>query len=281
MALPKLFGLVGYPVKHSLSPLMHNAAFKALNIDAEYKLFEVKPEELNSFLKDLNKSNISGLNITIPYKEKVLDFVTLDPDTLFLKQVKAVNTIVRSDDKWQGYNTDIFGFQKHLKEQFDPAAKKTAILGAGGACRAVAYALAVSKAQSIDIFDIDKEKGQNLVAMVKSLFPEFAISGVNSIEELDIRNKDLLVNCTPVGMKEADPLLVKDEMLHKDLFVYDLIYNPAKTKLLVKAEEKGAKISNGLGMLLYQGALAFTYFTEEIPPVKVMEDALKEGVKNL
>ena len=82
-------------------------------------------------------------------------------------------------------------------------------------------------------------------------------------------------------MKEADPCLVKDEMLHKDLFVYDLIYNPAKTKLLVKAEEKGAKISNGLGMLLYQGALAFTYFTEEIPPIKVMEDALKEGVKNL
>ena len=275
------YGIIGHPVKHSLSPAMQNAAFEALGIDAEYLLYDVEPKRLETFLKNAKANNISGLNITIPYKEKVLDFVTLDPDTLFLKQVKAVNTIVRSDDKWQGYNTDIFGFQKHLKEQFDPAAKKTAILGAGGACRAVAYALAVSKAQSIDIFDIDKEKAQNLVAMVKSLFPEFAISGVNSIEELDIRNKDLLVNCTPVGMKEADPCLVKDEMLHKDLFVYDLIYNPAKTKLLAKAEEKGAKISNGLGMLLYQGALAFTYFTGEIPPVKVMEDALKEGVKNL
>jgi len=281
MALPKLFGLVGYPVKHSLSPLMHHAAFKALNIDAEYKLFEVRLEELNNFLKDLNKSNISGLNITVPYKEKVLDFVELGPDSLFLKQVRAVNTIVRRDGKWEGFNTDIFGFQKHLEEQIDPELKRAAILGAGGASRAVVYVLADSKAQSIDIFDIDKEKVKNVVAMVKSLFPEFAISGVNSIDELGIRTKDLLVNCTPVGMKETDLCLVKEEMLHKDLFVYDLIYNPAKTKLLAQAEKKWAKISNGLGMLLYQGVLAFTYFTGVEPPIKVMEEALKEGVKNL
>ena len=281
MALPKLFGLVGYPVKHSLSPLMHNAAFKALNIEAEYKLFEVKPEELKPFLKDLNKSNISGLNVTVPYKEKVVDFVELGPESFFLKQVRAVNTIVKTDEAWVGFNTDIPGFQKHLKEQIDPAFKKAVILGAGGASRAVAYVLANSKAQNIDIFDIDKEKVKNVVAMVKSLFPEFAISGVNSIDELDIRNKDLLVNCTPIGLKETDPCLVKEEMLHKDLFVYDLIYNPSKTKLLAQAEKKGAKISNGLGMLLYQGVLAFTHFTGVEPPIEVMEEALKEGVKNL
>ena len=281
MALPRLFGLVGYPVKHSLSPLMHNAAFKALNIEAEYKLFEVKPEELKPFLKDLNKSNISGLNVTVPYKEKVVDFVELGPESFFLKQVRAVNTIVKTDEAWVGFNTDIPGFQKHLKEQIDPAFKKAVILGAGGASRAVAYVLANSKAQNIDIFDIDKEKVKNVVAMVKSLFPEFAISGVNSIDELDIRNKDLLVNCTPIGLKETDPCLVKEEMLHKDLFVYDLIYNPSKTKLLAQAEKKGAKISNGLGMLLYQGVLAFTHFTGVEPPIEVMEEALKEGVKNL
>ncbi|MGA2775194.1 MAG: shikimate dehydrogenase [Candidatus Omnitrophota bacterium] len=275
MAIPRLFGLVGYPVKHSLSPLIHNAAFKALNLNAEYKLFEIKPDELANFLENLDKKNISGLNVTVPHKEKVLDFIELDAEFSFLRQVRAVNTIVKTNGVWNGFNTDIPGFQKHLKEQFEPAGKKTAILGAGGASRAVAYVLANLNAAQIDIFDIDKEKTKNVVSMVKNLFPGFTISSVDSIEELDIKSKSLLVNCTPIGMKETDPCLIKEELLHKDLFVYDLIYNLDKTKLLALAEKKGARVSNGLGMLLYQGALSFKYFTGMDAPIKVMQKALK------
>ena len=281
MANPSIFGLLGYPVRHSLSPLMHNAAFKALHIPAEYELFEVKPEELNSFLYDLDKNKISGLNITVPYKEKVMDFVQLGSESFHLRQVRAVNTIVKNNNSWQGFNTDIPGFQKHLRENFNPLGKKTAILGAGGAARAVAYALANGGVREISIFDIDKEKNANVCAMIGALFPALKVSCVEKPEDLDIKNKDLLVNCTPVGMKETDPALLRKESLHKKLFVYDLIYNPSETRLLKDAKEIGARTSNGLGMLLYQGALSFSHFTGKEAPLEIMRDALKKGVKKI
>ncbi|MCX5709392.1 MAG: shikimate dehydrogenase [Candidatus Omnitrophica bacterium] len=279
MAKPKTFGLVGNPVKHSLSPLMHNAAFKALNIPAEYKLFEVKPEDLNTFLYDLDKLNIYGLNVTVPYKERAMDFVELPVESFYLRQVRAVNTIVKRNNRWQGFNTDIPGFEKHLKENFDPKGKRCAVLGAGGASRAVAYVLAKAGARDLAIFDIDKQKTENVCAMVDGLLPGFNVSCVDSIDKLEINNKDLLVNSTPVGMKAADPLIVDSGLLHKNLFVYDLIYNPVETKLLKEARARGARTANGLGMLLYQGALSFEYFTGEKAPVEVMREALTEGVK--
>ncbi|MCX5711063.1 MAG: shikimate dehydrogenase [Candidatus Omnitrophica bacterium] len=279
MAKPKIYGLVGFPVKHSLSPLMHNAAFKALNIDAEYKLFEVKPEDLNSFLYDLDKNNIYGLNVTVPYKEKAMDFVEFSAESFYLRQVRAVNTVVKRNNRWQGFNTDIPGFGKHLKENFDPKGKRCAVLGAGGASRAVAYVLAKAGAEELAIFDIDKQKTENVCAMVDGLFPGFNISCVDSIDELEINNKDLLVNSTPVGMKATDPLIVDSGLLHKSLFVYDLIYNPAETRLLKEARARGARTANGLGMLLYQGALSFEHFTGEKAPVEIMREALTEGVK--
>jgi len=275
MAHPRIYGLIGYPIKHSLSPQMHNTAFKSLKINAEYRLFEVKPQELEDFLNNLDKNGIYGLNVTIPYKEKVLDFVILEPESFYLKQIKAVNTIVKEDKAWKGLNTDIPGFSKHLKENFNPEGKRAAILGAGGASRAVCYVLAESKAKEIVIFDIDKDKTKAVVEMIEDLFPGFNILAAPNIEDLDIINKELLVNATPIGLKESDPCLVKEEMLHKNLFVYDLIYNPAETKLLRLARKKGAKVSNGLGMLLYQGALSFKHFTEKEPPIEIMRQALK------
>ena len=281
MAKPKIYGLVGFPVKHSLSPLMHNAAFKALGISAEYKLFEVKPEELNSFLAGLDKNNISGLNVTIPYNERVMDFVELDFESYYLRQVRAVNTIVKKDGFWRGFNTDAPGFLRHLKENFDPSCKSCVILGAGGASRAIAYALTKTGAKEIAIFDIDIQKTENVCAMIDALFPKFDISCVERAENLDIKNKDILVNCTPIGMKESDSSLISKDLLHQGLFVYDLIYNPPETRLLREAKEQGAKISNGLGMLLYQGALSFEYFTGEKAPLEIMRNALTEGVRNL
>jgi shikimate dehydrogenase len=276
--LKKIYGLIGYPVKHSLSPAMHNAAFKALNINAEYKLFELKPEEVEGFIKSLESNNIFGLNITVPYKEKALDLVTLDQGSFYLRQIKAINTIVRSGAVLKGFNTDIPGFQKDLKENIDPADKRAAILGAGGAARAVAYVLANTKAKDIHIYDIDRNKSHNIVDMIKSLFADYPISAVDNIGQLDIRNKDLLINTTPVGLSEKDPCLVEQEMLHKNLFVYDLIYNPSETKLLALAKKNGLRYSNGLNMLLYQGMLSFSHWMGEDAPVEVMRKALTEAM---
>jgi shikimate dehydrogenase len=277
----KIYGVLGYPAKHSFSPFIHNAAFNALGIKAEYKIFEVKPEDLDDFLARIDANNIFGLNITVPYKEKILNFVHLDSESFYLRQIKAVNTIVKKDGIWKGFNTDVPGFSRHLKENFDPLNKKVVIMGAGGAARAVAYVLAKTGAKEIAIFDIDRTKSQNLADMIKDLFPNFQISPVENIEQLDIQKKDLLVNATPIGLKEEDPCLVKEDMLHKNLFVYDLIYNPPETKLLTLAKKIGAKTSNGLGMLLYQGALSFGHFTGKDAPVDIMRQALMEAIRNL
>jgi shikimate dehydrogenase len=277
----KIYGLIGYPVKHSLSPLMHNAAFEALKINAEYRLFEVGPENLEDFLSKLDEFNISGINVTVPHKEKVLSFIELDQESSYLRQIKAVNTIIKHGSVWKGFNTDIPGFQRDLKEKIDPANKKAAVLGAGGAARAVVFVLANSGAKEIVIYDIDKAKAQNVVGMVKNLFPDFNIRLADRIEELDIRNKQLLINTTPVGMKHTDSSLITEGMLHKSLFVYDLIYNPPETKLLKLAKDAGARTSNGLRMLLYQAALSFGHFTGKEPPIKIMEKALTEGVKKI
>jgi shikimate dehydrogenase len=278
----RIYGVLGYPAKHSLSPLMHNAAFRALKIDAEYRIFEIAPDQLNGFLSSLSAGNIHGLNVTVPYKEKVIDFVTLNGESAHLKQVRAVNTVVLRQGVWLGFNTDIPGFARDLRENgFEIYGKSAAILGAGGASKAVAYCLAEAGARDIAMYDIDKVKLDGIIGLIKTLFPKASIRAAAGIEELDIDEKDLLINATPIGMKPDDPCLVREDLLHKGLFVYDLIYNPKETKLLRLAKERGARAANGLGMLLYQGVLAFTHFTGEGAPIQVMRAALEEGVKKL
>jgi len=274
----RIYGLIGLPLKHSFSAAMHNAAFKALKINAEYRLFEIRPQDVDDFLAQLDKNNINGLNVTIPYKEKVLKFVKLDQESSFLRQVQAVNTIAKKDGAWTGFNTDIAGFSRHLKEQFDPVGKKAAILGAGGAAKAVAYVLASLKVDSISVFDVDHQKSSKITDMIKEIFPGFTIYPVDKIEGLEVKDKDLLVNATPVGLKEEDPCLFKSGQLHSNLFVYDLVYNPAQTKLLALAERAGARVSNGLGMLLYQGMLSFRIWTGQEAPRQVMEETLNSGL---
>jgi shikimate 5-dehydrogenase len=275
----KIYGLIGFPVKHSLSAAMHNAAFKALAIDAEYKLFEVAPEQLGSFLETLKGRNIQGLNVTVPYKERVIDFVTLGVDNKYLQRIGAINTIVNKEGQWLGFNTDIFGLEKHLVENFDVPGKRVALLGAGGASRAVVYVLAKSKAKEVAVFDIDKSKSRNICTMIKSMF-DFHAYSVDRIDDLALEDKDLLINATPVGLKENDPLPIPEKLLHKDLFVYDLIYNPAQTKLLAAAKNIGAKTSNGLGMLLYQGMQSFEIWIGKKAPRQAMEAALNQALSN-
>lgn len=276
---PKLYGLIGFPVKHSLSPCMHNAAFAKLKIKAKYQLFELRPEELEGFFANLKKNNISGFNVTIPYKEKVLPF--LDIKSPGLREIGAVNTVViAKGGKLKGFNTDFAGFRRHLKE-LKVTPKKVAIIGAGGAAKAICFALGKSKVEEICIYDIDAYKSLGLVGQFKDVFEQTKLSAVARIEELNLRDKDLLVNASPVGMRPLDPCLIEDTLLHKDLFVYDLIYNPVETKLLAAAKKTGIRFSNGLGMLLYQGVICFEHFTGKKAPVETMRAALEKGVKKL
>ena len=276
----KIYGLLGYPLGHSLSAYMHNAAFKALGISADYRLFAVTPENLNSFLNSLSQQGIAGLNVTIPYKEEVLRHGFLETDSFYVEKTRAVNTIVKRDNKWKAFNTDAPGFLQDLKEYVDPCGKCIALLGAGGAAKAIAYTVAEAGARQIGIFDIDVNRGHSLANSLKEVFPSLAISLVSSVDRLEIKKKDILINATPVGMKKDDPCLVVESMLHKDLFVYDVVYNPAETKLLSLAKKAGAQTANGLGMLLNQGMLSFEIWTGQKAPKEVMWNALRSNLSS-
>ncbi|MBI4972264.1 MAG: shikimate dehydrogenase [Candidatus Omnitrophica bacterium] len=274
-----IFGILGFPVGHSLSPVMHNAAFRSLKINARYRLFEKRPQDLAGFLSSLAQANIRGLNVTVPYKEKVIRF--LDKISPEAKLIGAVNTIKISKDKLFGFNTDGQGFLKHLKNdlKFNPRGKNVALIGAGGAGRAVSVYLAKAGARSIAIYDVEKNKSSVLLKHLKEKFKNREIILADSIAELKIRDCDLLINATPVGLKKNTPSLVAGEFLHPHLLVYDLVYNPKETQLLKIAKKKGCLVSNGLGMLLYQGAISFKIWTAKSAPLEVMRQALKEALK--
>ncbi len=278
----RIYGVLGWPAKHSLSPLMHNAAFRALKINAEYKIFEINPEELGDFLRSLSKENIYGLNVTVPYKEKVIPF--LDKVSGEAELIGAVNTIRIYQNRLEGLNTDGEGFLRHLTEDlgFNPKDKVIAIIGAGGASRAVSVYLGKAEPKAITIYDIDKAKASTLINHLKENFKNIALKQANSIEELNIQESDLLVNATPQGMKETDPCLVDEKFIHKNLLVYDLIYNPKETGLLKLAQGKGCQFSNGLGMLLYQGVESFNFWMRpQKAPLEIMRQALNKGVGKL
>ncbi|MFH1691419.1 MAG: shikimate dehydrogenase [Candidatus Omnitrophota bacterium] len=270
----KLFGLVGYPVKHSYSAFMHNAAFAHLNMDACYDLFEVQPQDLESFFKTtIHEKHIKGLNVTVPYKEKVCEYLDIIGG-MDVKVIGAVNTVcVSSDGSLVGYNTDAAGFAMDLKNlNVSVKDKKVILLGAGGGAKAIAAAIAHLWPCEFSVFDIDGRKSALLARNIALLGVNVKIA--SSIEDLGIEGADILINATPIGMKQDDPLLIRPDWLHRELFVYDLIYNPSETKLLQSAKEAGCRFANGLGMLLYQGSLSFTHWTHKRAPVEIMRQAL-------
>jgi len=281
MSKERIYGLVGNPIKHSLSPLMHNAALSYLKIKARYKLFPLGDREFRTFFANLKNKNIRGLNITIPYKEKVLQLVE-GYKSAGVSAIGAANTItIDKNNKIKLFNTDYLGFIQHLKE-LKVSPKKAAIIGAGGASRAICFALGKKKAQEVDIYDIDKFRSLSLMERFNQIFPHTRFLAAESVEALKLGEKDILINASSVGMKEDDPLLVEPRLLHPGLFVYDLIYNPARTKLLRLAEGKNIPHSNGLGMLLYQGVEALNlWISPKKAPVEIMRSALKKGAKKL
>lgn len=278
------YGIIGNPLKHSLSPVMHNKAFELLDVPAVYKLFPLQENELSDFFSDLKKkdSPIFGLNVTVPYKEIVLQY--LDSLSPFAQKAGAVNTIVIDDKRSLiGHNTDGPGFLAHLAElQFNSENKSISIIGAGGSARAIISALCTipERPKLIRIYNRTTLRVDNLINDLKQRINVENVVDVMSIEDLNIHEADLLINTTSVGLQADDPCLVEEDLLHSDLLVYDLIYNPAETSLLKAAKEKGARVANGLGMLYYQGILAFEHWAEmqideqiKIQMREVLEDA--------
>ncbi|MFA5087984.1 MAG: shikimate dehydrogenase [Candidatus Omnitrophota bacterium] len=265
-ACKSTYGIIGYPLQQTLSPVMHNTAFQALKVDAEYKVFPLKEEELKGFFAGLHEktSPIFGLNVTVPYKEKVIPL--LDSLSPYANKILAVNTVVISPQRQLiGQNTDGPGFLMHLTELgIHPEGKRISILGAGGAARAIISVLCLipERPQSIRIYDVEKYKVEQLISDFRDRFDVSILESVKSLDDLNIEIADLLINTTPIGMKKEDPCLIDENILHPNMFVYDVIYTPQETKLLKLAKAKGAQVSNGLGMLFYQGVLAFQHWAQ-------------------
>lgn len=271
----KIFGIIGHPVRHTASPAMQNAALRHLGLNGIYVPFDVEPGSLGVAIEGVRGLGICGLNVTIPHKETVIKY--LDHLSHEAELIGAVNTIVNKNGNLIGYNTDASGFIRTVKEdlKFNPKHKTVFILGAGGAAKAVGFAMAMAGAKRIILADAVDDKALELACEIELKTEcECIALKINSpgLSEM-ILNSSLLVNATPCGMHDGDPISVKADFLHKGLCVFDLVYN-RETKLLKAARQKGIKAAGGLNMLLYQGAKAFELWTGKRAPVKVMQKAL-------
>lgn len=279
----KTVALIGYPLGHTISPAMHNAAFRHLGLDYDYVPLEVAPEDLAKAIDGLRALHFAGFNVTVPFKEKVMPY--LDDITKLAQKIGAVNCVQNQEGKLVGFNTDAPGFLESLREDagFDPKGKDCLVLGAGGAGKAVAAMLAEAQAKTIFIYDVLEEKARELAEYLSDNFD----SSIHALPLVSIPaslpKTQLLVNSSPIGMHpqiDRSPL-PEDIKLHRKLTVYDLVYNPNETKLLKQAKAAGAKAVSGLGMLVRQGALAFTVFTGKSAPLEVMFEAAREALASL
>ncbi len=273
---PKIYGLIGYPVKHSLSPAMHSAAFRKLKVKGVYLLFETPGGGLEKTIDKIRLMDVAGFNVTLPYKEEIIPY--LDRLDQQASRIGAVNTVLNKGGKLIGYNTDGSGFIASLKSglKFNSKNKRIFILGAGGAARAIGFALAKEGARSIAFSDIKNERAKKLAGDISKIF-----DGCNTFVAPSVKHQaasigeiDLLVNASSCGMKKNDPLPVEPKLLPKDAVVYDIIYNPSPTQLVKSVRARGIKAVNGLGMLLCQGALAFEIWTNKKAPLVSMRQAL-------
>ena len=289
--MSKYIGLIGYPLKHSISPYFQQAALDYHRLDIRYELWETSPAKLQDRVNDLGKPQNVGANVTVPYKEAVLPL--LDEVDDLASSIGAVNTIVKKDDRLFGFNTDAYGFIEALDKEghFDPEGKRVVILGAGGVGKAVGFALVQRRVASLaitdGIFERAKALAENLLRYIKKASPSskdlepditaFQWQSLSSAETFN--NCDLIVHCTTIGMKHSpqegqSPLTL--EVIPKSVLVYDLVYNPWLTPLLRLAQKAGANMLGGLPMLVYQGAASFKLWTDKEAPVDIMFDKAKE-----
>lgn len=267
----EIYGLIGDPVEHSFSPPMMNAAFSSMNLDARYLAFQVKAEEVFEAIAGIRALNVAGVNVTVPHKSSVIPY--LDEVTPLAKKIGAVNTISNVKGHLTGTNTDFSGFIRSLKTlNFSPKNKTIALLGSGGSARALLAGLADAGALRVIVHNRTAERAEKLVTEFSQYFPQTKLEAV-SLQTIHETPLDLLVNTTTVGMFSSDlPVDLKE--CRKINLLADIIYSPRQTSLLKQAEELGITAVNGIGMLLYQGCDAFTFWTGKQAPEEVMRNQL-------
>jgi shikimate dehydrogenase len=262
----KVIAIFGHPVSHSLSPLMHNSAFREMGLDYCYIALDVHPSGLRAAVEGVREMNFAGLNITVPHKETVMHMLDqVDPEASF---IGAVNTIVNRGGKLIGYNTDGRGFMRSLEEEsVDVQGKKVLLVGAGGAARAVSWYLAEAGCD-LSVYNRTPEKAELLVGDLAINFRN--VQGAGSLKGLG--EADIVINSTSLGLRPEDPLPFDPSGLKPGAIVVDLIYQD--TPLILQARKSGHQAINGLGMLLWQGVLASELWTGQIPPHEHMKDII-------
>ena len=273
--MTRIFGVIGHPIGHSLSPAMHIAAFRALHLDALYEPFDVAPRFLAPMLRGLTLAGVEGLNVTVPLKEAVLPLLDrVDPDA---RAIGAVNTIVIRGRRLTGYNTDTIGLRMALKDLgWRPRPACVVILGAGGAARAVAWELARIRGSCLTIANRHLRRAQTLARWLKRTHPHVCIQAV-PLSQVSLDDAELLINATTVGMRASDGLPIDAGTLRRGMLVYDLVYH-RQTPLVRAARRRGCVAANGLSMLLYQGAASLQLWLHRPPPLEVMRRALIKAV---
>jgi shikimate dehydrogenase len=261
--------LIGEPVAHSLSPLIHNAGYKALGINYAYVSFRVK--DIRRAVEGLRGLGIRGASVTIPHKVSAIKYLDkLDP---LAEKIGAVNTIVNDDGILTGYNTDGDGALQALEAVTTLKGKKAVLIGAGGGALAIAFGLKV-KGVRLVVLNRTGAKARRLAAKVSAEDS----GGLNKLTE--ISSADILINATPVGMwPEVSQSIIPQDLLHNKLTVFDIVYNPRETRLLIEARERGCAVVHGYKMLLYQAARQFELFTGLKAPLKDMESALAQALE--
>ena len=253
----KKFVVIGNPIEHSLSPILHNFWIKNNSIDAIYEKQKLKEDELEQQILQVKEKKISGINVTVPFKKTIIPF--LDELSIEAESTQSVNTIYLRDNKVIGHNTDIFGFETSIKKsKYNLTDKEVLILGAGGVVPSIIFALNKMKISKIKISNRTKDKADNL----KTLFKNIEI-----IEWGEVPNFDMIINATSLGLKKEDKINLDFSLISKNRFFYDVIYNPRETNFLKTGKSLGCTILNGKLMFIYQALLAFNIWHKLEPNV--------------
>lgn len=280
MLKKKIYAVIGCPVSHSLSPVMHNAALKALGLDAEYIAVLVPKEELEAFTLDARK-NLAGFNITVPHKNAVIPF--LDEISRDTELSGSINTVTVSDGKLSGVSTDGYGLEAALAESFRYVIRDSSVtfIGCGGVVKALTFHFALHGIRKIHLLNRTLETAEKLAATLKEEFPLLSVetASISDDEKVGtfLNDSRLAVQCTSLGLKPEDPSPIRPELLPRDIFFYDTIYK--RTKLYAYAEEHGIPAASGLSMLLHQGAKSLSIWTGLEAPVEVMRKALLDAAR--
>ena len=253
----KKYAVIGNPIDHSLSPILHNHWLKENNINAIYDKIKLEEDQIENFLNEIKKKELAGCNVTVPFKKSVIPY--LDELSIEAQNTQSVNTIYLQDNKIIGHNTDIIGFETSVKKsKYDLTNKEVFILGAGGVVPSIIFALIKMRVSKIIVSNRTKEKAVNL----KNLFQNIEI-----IDWGKIPNFDMIINATSLGLKEVDKIDLDFSLISKNKFFYDVIYNPKETNFLKVAKSKGNIILNGKLMFVYQAQSAFNIWHGLVPDI--------------